>query len=459
MTPSVSRRLLLWLAVPLTLLALAGGLASYFITVAPLLHSSELRLTAAAGALSARLAVVDGQMALQPAPSHQPEGLEDGSIRFAIRDSHSHLVAGDERLAALRSAAAQAPVHANVQIDHRSYRAMSVQVASAAGPATVTVAEILTTSEPALRFAFVTKLLWDCVQLIVTLLLVWLAVRLGLRPLKTLRDALAERSPTDLRPLAEAAVPKEILPVSATLNRLLGTVRTSLQTQQQFVANTAHQLRTPITALSAQLELLQQDPAAAPLKERLAMLGEGMRQLSHTTNQLLMLARADSAAQRLQPKNERIELGQFAREVVARFVDRAVLANIDLGLNAEVVHLRVDPALLDDLLGNLIDNALKYTPAGGVVTVATGIEGTQPFIEVDDTGCGIAEAERQRVRQRFYRSPGSPSHGTGLGLAIVEEIARVYGATFSIEDGSVGRGTRVRLLFPASLLAPESRSG
>jgi two-component system sensor histidine kinase TctE len=429
MTPSVSRRLLLWLAVPLTLLALAGGLASYFITVAPLLHNSEVRLTGAARALTARLVVVEGEMALRPAPAHQPEGLEDGSIRFAIRDAQARLVAGDEHLAALRNAGVQAAVHSNVQIDHRSYRAMTVQVGGAAGPATVTVAEMLTTSEPALRFAYVTK-----------------------RPLKTVRAGWGSPSPTDLRPLPESAVPKEILPVSTTLNRLLGTVRTSLQTQQQFVANTAHQLRTPIAGLSAQLELLAQDPAAAPVKERLASLGEGMRQLAHTTNQLLMLARADSAAQRLQPRNELVELRQFATDVVARFVDRAVLAHIDLGLNAQAVRLRVDPALLDDLLVNLVDNALKYTPPGGVVTVGTGIEGSQPYIEVDDTGCGIPEPERQRVRQRFYRSPGSPSHGTGLGLAIVEEIARVYGATFSINDGSAGRGTRVRLLFPAALL-------
>ena len=190
-------------------------------------------------------------------------------------------------------------------------------------------------------------------------------------------------------------MPREILPVSTTFNRLLATVRTILQTQQQFLANTAHQLRTPIAGLSAQLELLAADPAAAPVKDRVAALGEGMRQLAHTTNQLLMLARADTAAQRLQPRNETVELQHFATDVVARFVDRAVLAEIDLGLNAHAARIRVDQALLDDLLGNLIDNALKYTSKGGVVTVGTGIDASQPYIEVDDNGCGIPEAERQ----------------------------------------------------------------
>ena len=138
-------------------------------------------------------------------------------------------------------------------------------------------------------------LLWDFVQLDVTLVLVWVGIQLGLRPVKRLRDEIAERSPLDLRPIDESSVPREIAPVVVTLNRLFVMLRTSVQSQQQFIANTAHQLRTPITGMQAQLDLLLAEPAAPPIKHRLLTLQEGIRQLAHSANQLLTLARADPA--------------------------------------------------------------------------------------------------------------------------------------------------------------------
>jgi two-component system sensor histidine kinase TctE len=122
---------------------------------------------------------------------------------------------------------------------------------------------------------------------------------------------------------------------------------------------------------------------------------------------------------------------------------------IDLGADLEPATLSADPSLLDDLLSNLVDNALKYTPPGGTVTVTVGKRGGRAYLAVEDTGTGIPESQRERVKQRFYRLPNSPGHGSGLGLAIVEEIAGLYGATVAIESGAGGVGTRVSLLFPA----------
>jgi two-component system sensor histidine kinase TctE len=133
---------------------------------------------------------------------------------------------------------------------------------------------------------------------------------------------------------------------------------------------------------------------------------------------------------------------------VAKFFDRALQASIDLGVEATPVVIHADPSLLDDLLSNLVDNALKYTPAGGSVTASAGVQNGKAFLAVEDTGPGIPEAERQRVRQRFYRLPNSPGHGSGLGLAIVDEIGRLYGALVSIGAGANGLGTRVLLQFP-----------
>jgi two-component system sensor histidine kinase TctE len=220
-----------------------------------------------------------------------------------------------------------------------------------------------------------------------------------------------------------------------------------VQSQQQFIANTAHQLRTPITGMQAQLDILIGEPAAQPIKDRLRVLQESVRQLAHSSNQLLSLARADRAAN-IAARNQSMDLGAIVGEVVAKFFDRALLANIDLGIEVQPVSITADPSLLDDLLSNLVDNALKYTPAGGSITVSAGARHGSPYLAVEDTGPGIPEADRLRVRQRFYRLPNSPGHGSGLGLAIVDEIAQLYGAAMTIGPGADGRGTRVSLQFP-----------
>src|SRR5258706_10874488 len=137
----------------------------------------------------------------------------------------------------------------------------------------------------------------------------------------------------------------------------------------------------------------------------------------------------------------------MANDVAGRFFDRTLQSSIDLGVDAPPISIRADPSLLDALLSNLVDNALKYTPAGGSVTVSAGERNGRPFLTVEDSGAGIPEAERQRVRQRFYRMPNSPGHGSGLGLAIVDEIARLYGGSRTIESGSNGAGARGVLQF------------
>jgi two-component system sensor histidine kinase TctE len=290
-------------------------------------------------------------------------------------------------------------------------------------------------------------LLWDFVQLDITLVLVWVGIQLGLRPVKRLRNEIAERSPLDLRPIVETSVPREIVPVVVTLNRLFTMLRTAVQSQQQFIANTTHQLRTPITGMQAQLDILIGEPAAQPIRNRLLTLQESVRQLAHSANQLLSLARADPVAN-VAAKNQPVDLNAIVGEVVAKFFDRALQANIDLGVDAQPVTIHADPSLLYDLLSNLVDNALKYTPAGGSVTASAGMRGGKAFLAVDDSGPGIPEAERQRVRQRFYRLPNSPGHGSGLGLAIVDEIAQLYGASVAIGPGAGGLGTKVLLQFP-----------
>ena len=365
---------------------------------------------------------------------------------YAVRDAEGRLLAGDARLPAVPSSGEFSQFTAMTRLDERSVRSLTTRFDTSDGPLQVTVADVRPAAEPAARLGLMSTLLWDFVQLDLTLVLVWVGIALGLRPLQRLREDIAARSARDLRAIDEASVPRELAPVVVTLNRLFGTLRAAVQSQQQFIANTAHQLRTPITGLQAQLDLLISEPAAQPIRDRLLTLQEGMRQLAHSANQLLALARADPAAN-IAAKKHAVDLRAIVGEVVARFFARALGAHIDLGIDVESITVSGDPSLLDDLLSNLVDNALKYSPAGGTVTVSGGLLDGKPYLAVEDTGPGIPAQERQRVRQRFYRLPNSPGYGSGLGLAIVDEIARIHDATVEIGAGSNGIGTRVLLRF------------
>jgi two-component system sensor histidine kinase TctE len=431
------------------LLALCGALVHYFNSVAPGFISSDRRLKEAANALMAHVIIKDGQVALGAGAGAdgKPSLPAADSIKYSLRDTQGRLLVGDSQLPAVAMNDETSQLFAVSQVDHRNLRSLTTRFDTPAGIILITVADVRPPIEPVARFGFMSTLLWDFVQLDITLVLVWVGIQLGLRPVKRLQNEIAERSPLDLRPIVETSVPREIAPVVVTLNRLFTMLRTAVQSQQQFIANTAHQLRTPITGMQAQLDVLIGEPAAQPIRTRLLTLQEGVRQLAHSSNQLLSLARADPAANTA-AKNQAVDLSAIVGEVVAKFFDRALQANIDLGVEAQPVSIHADPSLLDDLLSNLVDNALKYTPAQGGVTVSAGYQHGKPYLAVEDTGPGIPEKERQLVRQRFYRLPNSPGHGSGLGLAIVDKIARLYDGSMTIGPAESGLGTRVVVQFP-----------
>jgi two-component system OmpR family sensor kinase len=281
-----------------------------------------------------------------------------------------------------------------------------------------------------------------------TLLLAWLAVGVGLRPLERLAAELRARSPDSLTPLALDHLPGEIRPLVGNLNDLLLRLEHALRAQRSFIADAAHELRSPMTALRLQLELAQQSSDAQARANALAALRGGLDRSIRLIEQLLTLARLDpDAPSRTQP----VELADVARTVVA---ERAVIAGdagVDLGLaGAEAVLVSGDADALAVLLGNLVDNALRYTPRGGRVDVAIRRDGARAIVEVIDGGPGIPADERERVFDRFYRAGGDGATGSGLGLAIVRRIAERHGAEIRLEDGPHGRGLAVRVAFPVT---------
>jgi two-component system sensor histidine kinase TctE len=455
-TTSIHRRLLVLLLPPLALLMVAGGFAAYRASMVFMRTAYDQSLADAAFAQAALLRVADGKIYAQlPAPAQQPiRANRTEKFYYSIWGPDHLLITGNPQLPEA-SAGEGNPAYADAWLGSHRIRVVSYRVATAAGVATVIVAETTSRRETARHFILTSTWLIDFILVDGTLLLVWIGVRYGLKPLLAVREQIESRSPRELRPLDTSAVPAEVRPLVDALNGLFEVLREAARSQRQFVADAAHQLRTPIAGLVGHLELLTQDPAAAGLESRLAVLRDGMSRVAHSANQLLALARAEPSAN-LADHFQDTDLIPLVERVIERNVDRSVKARLDLGADLDAARVAGSAWLIEDLLGNLVDNALNYTPAGGHVTVRCGGGASEPYLEVEDDGPGIPEAERGRVRQRFYRLPGSQGHGCGLGLAIVEEIARLHRAAVTIGAGAGDHGTRIRVQFPA---LPAARQG
>ncbi len=302
------------------------------------------------------------------------------------------------------------------------------------------------------------------VTLPLAVLLVWLALVRGIKPLAQLEKRIRARKPDDMSPLDDTAVPEEVAPLVSSINDLLTRLTVSLTTQKRFLADAAHQLKTPLAGLRMQADLAQRETDADELKKSLKHIGRASIRATHTVNQLLALARAETTGRAL--TKHRVDLVNIAREVMADSVPRAMEKGIDLGYDGPAAgekssQLLGNPTLLKELVRNLLDNAINYTPEKGRVTLRIL---SDPFsgvlvLLVEDSGPGIPESERELVFQPFYRALGTNVDGSGLGLAIVQEIATQHDATISIEDANPhgqahpppqGVGARVAVRFAAS---------
>jgi two-component system sensor histidine kinase TctE len=267
--------------------------------------------------------------------------------------------------------------------------------------------------------------------------LAWTVVAHGMAPLGRVRADILGRAPHDLRPLDERTAPAEIAPAVEAFNRLLAQLRESSAMQQRFLANAAHQLRTPLAGLQMHLELLLQRDLAPEVRREIESMYATTLRAGHLANQLLVLAKADASAD--QPGRARaVHLPAIADAAVHEWVPRAIARDIDLGFELQESVVTGDASLLSEVLGNLIDNALRYTPPGGSVTVRCGYEDGAPCLAVEDSGPGIPEWARERVFERFFRVEGSAGDGAGLGLAIVKEVAERHAHRHRISHPPAG---------------------
>ena len=285
----------------------------------------------------------------------------------------------------------------------------------------------------------------------IAVVLIWFGLSRGISPINALQGRLRARRPDDLSPIDENAAPTEIGPLITAMNDLLKRLSTNVLTQRRFVADAAHQLKTPLAGLRTQAELAMRDATSGETQASLKQIVAGTIRATRLVNQLLLMANAEN------PGNVGmvdVDLNAIAREQTLEWVDQAINMGIDLGLDAQddPIIVRGQPLLLAEVLNNLIDNALRYTPAPGHVTVSVKRHLTQIILAVEDTGPGIAPEERERVFDRFYRVLGTRADGSGLGLAIVREIALRHHASIHVMDAGNDHvphtGTRIEIRFP-----------
>lgn len=464
MTTGLQRRLLLLLGFPLLVLA---GLNIWFdLQSADSATAQQDRQLGSLAPLLADSVISGGDDADNPPVLLLAPAIEDfltarpNRAGFALLGPNGRVLVGDSWLNTPPPLTRE-PEFLSDEHESLTYRIVSQRVTTTAGELIVRLADGSDLRQQWLRMRWYRAVLPNLVFLLVAGVVINWAVRRALRPLLVLKEAVERRSPSDLSALDITQTPEEVRPLVESLNRLLGLVNAQAENQRRFVADAAHQLRTPLAALQVQVEAWAQNIALAHTgsgsdaikieASKVLRLRQATRRTSQLANQLLALSRVDARSTQTEPL-QRVDLKHLCEVLFESFLDRAVERGLDLGLEAQPVHANGLEWLLRELISNLLDNALQYTPRGGHVTlrcgVLSGAEGQPawPFVEVEDDGPGLSPNDRSRVLERFYRVPGSVGEGSGLGLAIAEEIARVHRSALQVDEGAQGRGLRVTLV-------------
>jgi two-component system sensor histidine kinase TctE len=328
-------------------------------------------------------------------------------------------------------------------------------IRTADGPisASVQVAETLTRRERMAREILIGIVVPQLLLLMAAVVIVWFGVGRGLRPLDELNRVVARRQPRDLSPVTLPGMPAEARPLVNSVNLFMSELQHMLQSQNRFIANAAHQLRTPLAGLMAQLELVRAESDPRQQKICYDSIERGLERLAHMVNQLLLLARNQPEVVHLL-KTEPLNLDRLAQEVTTEMVPTALQNHVDLGFEAEArdIVIEGERARLVDMLTNLIDNAIRYAGPGSKVTVIARREEGKAVLCVEDNGPGIPEDERDKVFDRFQRVADTAQEGSGLGLAIVREIAKLHDAEVSLRNPATGQGIVFVVTFEPTLL-------
>ncbi len=447
--PSIRRRLLGRLLVPLIAIGLLSGWATYWLAWIPARDAYDLALANAAWEFAEQLPELrhlQSESALELRRALRTDRFDE--MYFSVQDRNGIELGGDPGLPIQ-----PIPHDLDRPVFYDGiYRGMPIRFASVATLSEgelviVSVAETTIKRKGGQRKILATLLIWGVALTITILTLDWVSIGEGLSPLNRLREEIAQRSLQDLAPLDESKTPIEVLPLVAAINALLERISAATKSQQAFLADVAHQLRTPLAGLVTQLAAARQRSSSPELVKSIDLMQSTADRTVRLANQLLALARAESSGfhpDRLQ----RIELEAVIRQCIDSWVWTADQKQIELHFDLQPATILGDEFLLRELLDNLLTNAVQYTQPGGRIDIGCAAADTGSIVYVEDNGVGIADEERTRVFEKFYRVPGTRGEGSGLGLAIVAEIARDHRANVRVSTPAGHSGTRIEVRFP-----------
>jgi len=447
---SLRRRLLRWLLLPLLPILFISAAFALRLARQAAQDAFDLSLLDAALDLSRQVSIVDSAPALElPTVAKQmlATSVEDKVI-YSVSDQSGRHIAGDANLPIeIHPGGDLRQPYYDAVVDGVPFRAMALRSELEGGKlhVDIAVAQTLKARDKIFAETLASLLLPELLLVAASLAVVWFGVRHGLVPAERLRNEIVSRSPKDLRPIAESTSPNELRPIVHAINELLQRLSSALGGQRQFIADAAHQLRTPLAVLRARIELAMDGDSVPP--QTLHELLSATERTTHLANQLLSLARAEHIHTSADI-DDAVDLEQLAIELAEDWVPYAARRDIELTFELTVAVARGNRAEIRELLANLLDNALRYTPAGGLVTVRSRATASTAILEVEDNGPGIAAEFRDKVRTRFYRLDNAPGDGCGLGLAIVDEIASAHDAQLRLAAGVHGRGLLVSVEFP-----------
>jgi len=446
---SLKQLLTLWLVAPLLALIVISAIPGYFLAVRAANDAYDNGLLDPATAIAnyVRENEDEVEVTLPPAAIEALRTDTIDRIFFQVTGPANEAIAGNAAIPPPELAmdtTGQALYSA--VLDGQAVRVAAISVPRRNGNVLIQVAETTLKRDRLVHDILLGALTPAILVAVTAAILFWFGIRRSLSPLAQLRDEIERRSPGDLRPVPDGGAPLEVRPLVFAINQLLAQLAQALEAQQRFIANAAHQLRTPLAGLRTHVELMRRESGKNGSSALIDMIAGETERASHLANQLLTLARAEPGSS-LPIARAPINLRELVSQGVQAWVPRSVLRNIDLGFDLGDAKTLGDPQLLRELLANLLDNALIHTRRGGRVTVRTRRKPGIALLELEDDGPGIPEAERERVFERFYRVPGTVTEGGGLGLAIVREIADRHDASVKLLTPPAGRGLLVRVSF------------
>ncbi|UVK44686.1 sensor histidine kinase [Mesorhizobium sp. AR07] len=432
---SLRLQLLAWVVLPLVGLATINLWTSHRNALVTADLVTDRMLMGSARAIAERVAMSDGVLdaTIPPAALELFDTGDRDSVYYHVKTAAGRLLTGYPDLP-------EAPKSANTEATYRDHRlrlltfSHTVVGAGDDSPITVTVGVTLAGHDTMVRRLWFGAFAQQLALVAIAGLFVLLGLHRGLAPLIRLRDVVRSPSRSDLDPVEVPGAQSEIRPLIDALNAYMERVRAQMAAQRRFIANAAHQLRTPLALLSTQASYALRESAAEARQEALVALQASAGRLARLAEQLLTLSRAEPGSRR-----PRADLTEAARHVLETHAPTAIGRNIDLGLEeAGPVPVIGDGTMLREMIVNLVDNALRYSAAGGSVTVKLAAVDGEAVLTVADDGPGIPVDERDHVFERFYRIAGSTEEGSGLGLAIVREVVENAGGRVTLGDGAAG---------------------